>query len=149
MRKFLTPHKDFEDDTTADTTPWFFIRLSEVYLNYAECQMELGNTAEALKYINLVRNRALLPDAKSVDLRAEYEYERTVELMFAGQRFFDLRRWKKMEDVYRAEHWPTGMQIYKLAGGKTITYHNPEAVHQISVDASKHYLWPISRSVLT
>ena len=78
----------FYDDTVVDTTPWFFIRLAEVYLNYAECQIELGNNAEALKYINLIRNRALLPDATGKDIRTEYEYERTVELMFEGQRFF-------------------------------------------------------------
>ena len=97
MRKFLSSHINFYDDTVVDTTPWFFIRLAEVYLNYAECQIELGNNAEALKYINLIRNRALLPDATGKDIRTEYEYERTVELMFEGQRFFDLRRWKKME----------------------------------------------------
>lgn len=145
MRKFLSPHIDFYDDTAVDNTPWFFIRLAEVYLNYAECQMELGNTPEALKYINLVRNRALLPDATGKDIRAEYEYERTVELMFEGQRFFDLRRWKKMETVYSASHWPTGMKIYKLQDGRKIYYHNLEPVQQRAFDPSKNYWWPIPR----
>ena len=49
MRKFLSSDINFYDDTVADTTSWFFIRLAEVYLNYAECQIELGNNAEALK----------------------------------------------------------------------------------------------------
>ena len=145
MRKFLTPYKDFDDETTADTTPWFFIRLAEVYLNYAECQIELGNVSEALKYINLIRNRALLPNATGVDLRAEYEYERTIELMFEGQRFFDLRRWEKMENIYSEENWPTGMKIYKLADGSKIYYHNPEAVQQRAFNSSKNYWWPIPR----
>ena len=35
--------------------------------------------------------------------------------MFEGQRFFDLRRWKKMEETYSKEHWPTGLKIYKIA----------------------------------
>lgn len=106
-------------------------------MNYAECQIELGNNAEALKYINLIRNRALLPDATGKDIRTEYEYERTVELMFEGQRFFDLRRWKKMEETYSKEHWPTGLKIYKLQNGTKIYYHNPEAVQQRNFDASK------------
>lgn len=99
MRKFLDPSYDMTG-TTMHTTPWFFIRLSEIYLNYAECQIELGNTGEALTYINKVRNRALLPDATGADIRSEYEYERQSELLFEGQRFFDIRRWKRLEEVY-------------------------------------------------
>ena len=99
MRKFLDPSYDMTG-TTMHTTPWFFLRLAEVYLNYAECQIELGNNGEALTYINKVRNRALLPDATGADIRAEYEYERQSELLFEGQRFFDIRRWKKLEEVY-------------------------------------------------
>ncbi|WP_139955869.1 RagB/SusD family nutrient uptake outer membrane protein [Flavicella sediminum] len=34
------------------------IRLAEIYLQYAECQIELGNLDEALLYINKVRRRA-------------------------------------------------------------------------------------------
>lgn len=145
MRKFLNSHHDFLDESVVDQTPWFFFRLAEVYLNYAECQIELGNNAEALIYINKVRNRALLPDATGKDIRAEYEYERAVELMFEGQRFFDLRRWKKMENTYSQSHWPTGIKIYKLADGKKIYYHNTEPVQQRAFDASKNYWWPIPR----
>lgn len=145
MRKFLNAHHDFLDESVVDQTPWFFIRLAEVYLNYAECQIELGNDSEALIYINKVRNRALLTDAPGKDIRAEYEYERTVELMFEGQRFFDLRRWKKMESAYSQANWPTGIKIYKLADGKKIYFHNTEAVQQRAFDASKNYWWPIPR----
>lgn len=99
MRKFLDPSYDM-NGTTMHTTPWFFLRLSEIYLNYAECQIELGNNGEALTYINKIRNRALLPDATGADIWAEYEYERQMELLFEGQRFFDIRRWKKLEEVY-------------------------------------------------
>lgn len=99
MRKFLNPNYDM-NGTTMHTTPWFFIRYSEVLLNYAECLIELGNNDLALNYINEVRNRALLPDATGADIRAEYEYERQMELLFEGQRFFDIRRWKKLEEVY-------------------------------------------------
>ena len=94
MRKFLNPDYDQNDETVMDTTPWIFFRLAEFYLNYAECMIELGRNDEALKYINLIRNRAHLPNATGVNLREEYEYERKIELMFEGQRFFDLRRWK-------------------------------------------------------
>jgi hypothetical protein len=36
-------------------------RLAELYLNYAETQIALGNDAEAQKYINLVRARSGMP----------------------------------------------------------------------------------------
>lgn len=99
MKKFLDPKYDMTG-TLMHTTPWFFIRLAEIYLNYAECQIELENNTEALKYINLVRERALLPPATGADIRAEYEYERQCELLFEGQRFFDIRRWEKLQEVY-------------------------------------------------
>ena len=76
MRKFLDPSYD-ATGTTMHTTPWFFIRLSEIYLNYAECQIELGNNLEALEYINKVRTRALLPPATGEDIRAEYIIRKT------------------------------------------------------------------------
>lgn len=40
------------------------LRLGEVYLNYAEACAELGDTEEALKYVNLIRNRAGIPAYK-------------------------------------------------------------------------------------
>ena len=57
------------DETIMDNTPWIFFRLAEFYLNYAECQIELGNNAEALKYINLIRKRVNLPDASGINIR--------------------------------------------------------------------------------
>lgn len=146
MKKGMDPDFDYNGSTTACTTPWTFIRLSEVYLNYAECMIELGQNAEALKYINLIRNRALLPSATGQDIKAEYRYERTVELMFEGQRFFDLRRWKELENYYNVEeNWPTGMKIYKMKDGTLLYEHNPEPVQQRHMDTSKNYWWPVPR----
>ena len=99
MRKFMDPSYDATSTNMYDC-PWFFIRYAEVLLNYAECQMELGNNSVALEYINMVRTRALLPPATGQDIRAEYDYERQMELVFEGNRFFDQRRWKKMYEEY-------------------------------------------------
>lgn len=145
MRKFLDPNYDQNDETNADTTPWIFFRLAEFYLNYAECQIELGNNTEALKYINYIRNRANLPDATGSDLRAEYEYERKIELMFEGQRFFDLRRWKRMESTYSKENWPTGLKIYKLKDGTMLYQHNETALQQRKFNSPEMYWMPVPR----
>ena len=144
MKKFLNPAYNTDQEDEVDTTPWIFFRLAEIYLNYAECQMELGNKAEALKYINLVRQRVGLPAATGKDLRAEYEYERRVELMFEGQRFFDLRRWKKMPETYSGDNLPTAMKIYKMKDG-TMLYTHDETVLQQRSFRDAMYWMPVPR----
>ena len=119
MRKFLDPKFD-ASGTTMHATPWFFMRLAEIYLNYAECQLQLGNVEGeegAREYINKVRRRVGLPDIKATDdIWTAYYYERQAELVFEGQRWFDLRRWKKMEECYSKP--VTGIVIYKYKDGK-------------------------------
>lgn len=144
MKKFLNPEYNTDQEDEVDTTPWIFFRLSEIYLNYAECQMELGNKDEALKYINLVRQRVHLPAATGADLRTEYEYERRAELMFEGQRFFDLRRWKKMPEVYSGDNLPTAMKIYKMKDG-TLLYSHDKTVLQQRNFRDAMYWMPVPR----
>jgi len=75
---------------------WIVFRLGEIYLNYAEAEAELGQTATALTYLNKIRERAGMPDVTSpggTDLLQKIMQERRVELCFEGHRFFDLRRW--------------------------------------------------------
>ncbi|PKA99693.1 putative outer membrane starch-binding protein [Flavobacteriaceae bacterium MAR_2009_75] len=90
------------------------IRLAEIYLQYAECQIQLGNLDEALIYINRVRRRSgvqLLGLAGTGEFPANdhdnisYNAEMLMEhLMFTelplelsgegdGNRNIDLRRW--------------------------------------------------------
>ncbi|WP_066631395.1 RagB/SusD family nutrient uptake outer membrane protein [Labilibacter marinus] len=62
------------------------IRLADIYLMYAECQMELGNMDEAIKYINRVRKRSHIillgdrdaPGAEYNDLSTTYDNDRDV-----------------------------------------------------------------------
>lgn len=94
-------------------------RLSDVYLMYAECQLELGNVDVALKYINRVRARwglvllGSIAGGEYVDRTYNeevYDYEtltthlrdveRPLELSCEGHqiRWQDLRRWGYLED---------------------------------------------------
>lgn len=82
------------------------LRYADVLLIYAEASNELGQSAEALTYLNMVRERArggnagLLPDITIADqagLREIIWHERRVELAMEGQRFFDLIRQDKVE----------------------------------------------------
>lgn len=80
---------------------WIHIRYAEILLNYAECQIALGNEEEARTYINKVRDRVGMPPTSKggPELLAFYRNERTVELGMEEQRYFDIRRWKIAEDV--------------------------------------------------
>lgn len=75
-------------------TPKVF-RIAEQYLIAAEAAYNLGQTAEALGYINELRvSRGLdRSTASSQDLLKLIQDERTRELAFEGFRLWDLRRW--------------------------------------------------------
>jgi starch-binding outer membrane protein, SusD/RagB family len=89
--------------------PFVIIRLGEIYLNYAEALNEYdpGNT-DILKYLNLIRERAGIPAYGSPGLpapagkeamREKIRAERRIELAFETHRWFDIRRWKILEQT--------------------------------------------------
>ena len=112
---------------------WSYIRLAEVYLNFAEAANEAwadptqtygGCTYSAEAAINMIRNRALMPDIDSRYLnkdgfRTRVRNERRVELCWEEHRTFDIRRWKigkepMTRDIYK-------INITKLAPGYDAT----------------------------
>lgn len=108
---------------------WSYIRLAEVYLNFAEAANEAW-AAPDTKYgqcrysaagaVNMVRSRAKMPDVHSKfmnqnDFRARVRNERRVELCFEEHRLFDLRRWLIGTQPENRDIWM--MKITKLAAG--------------------------------
>lgn len=83
--------------------PSIIFRLADFYLMYAEAANEVNpNDARVLKYLNLVRERAGLPDIETLNpairgnqelQRAAIQRERQIELATEGQRYFDVTRW--------------------------------------------------------
>jgi tetratricopeptide (TPR) repeat protein len=89
------------------------IRLADVYLMAAECEVELGSLDRALTLVNKVRQRAALLAPKTINgapaaayrvglypafsgpdyARNAVRFERRLELAMEGHRFFDLVRW--------------------------------------------------------
>lgn len=126
--KTMVPQSRFASHTVAGA-PYItaldvnLIRLSDVILMAAECNIELGNLGEALRLVNLVRQRAANIPHKTLDgteggtpaanyqvglyasfPNAEYartalRFERRLELAFEGHRFYDLVRWGVAEQV--------------------------------------------------
>ncbi len=143
IKKFLDPTFD-PTGTTAHTSPWIFMRLAEFYLNYAECQINLGNNTEALEYINKIRERVNMPNLTGVDIWSEYENERQVELVFEGQRWFDQRRWMTLEHSYN--NIPvTGMEIVKSVDGTKIYRRLANPIETRVFNAPRQYWIPVPR----
>lgn len=99
---------------------WPYVRLSEIYLSYAEALNEYnkgpgGNDSEAYKYLKLVRDRAGMSTPSGMDyeeMKALLVNERAVELAFEYHRFWDLKRWGRI-DILRSQNW--GIKILKDA----------------------------------
>ena len=105
---------------------FLLLRLADVYLMYAEAQNALGNDAVALEYTNKVRRRAfgLAPNTAdpSVDLtgagtvlRDKIREERFLELFAEGHRWFDIVRWKIVEQEvlkYNTDNVTQGLIVY-------------------------------------
>lgn len=86
---------------------FYLMRLADVYLMYAEAINELeGPTAETVELINKIRRRGNLPDLEAEKYASKdaffnaIEQERIVELVSEGQRSFDIRRWRKVEEIW-------------------------------------------------
>ena len=88
---------------------WKVIRYADVLLMYAEALNENGKTAEALGYLNQVRERAGLEgysDLTQEEAREKIYLERRFELYLEGHRWFDLVRTGRALEVME----PYGME---------------------------------------
>lgn len=108
-KKFIDPNIFFGSDGTRTHTATRrpLIRLAELYLNLAECYAALDNTGEALRNLNIIRNRAGFDDLEAGDLAGVslnewIQNERFVELYEEGHRYYDLRRWTLAPEKLKA-----------------------------------------------
>jgi hypothetical protein len=103
LRKFLLERNNAS--AIGSVVHWPYLRLSEIYLSYAEAANEVngGPTAEAYAAVNRVRSRAGLNDLPAGLSREEFReavlQERALEFGYEEVRWFDLIRWKQ-EDLF-------------------------------------------------
>ena len=98
LKKFLDESRDYKANSQS-TQPWVAFRLAEVYLNYAEACLRTNDLAEAVIYINKVRQRpgVGLPALQNLTTAEQVfdalRHERKIELAFEGLYYWDMRRW--------------------------------------------------------
>ena len=161
--KKMHSYKNAQTETTDNVEyyPFPVIRLADLYLLYAEALNEYGGPSpEAFRYIDLVRNRVGLegvqeswrkysinpekPNSKD-GLREIIHQERTIELAFEGERFWDIRRWKKISEL---NEQPMGWNT--LRGETEEDFYQVTPVAQTPVRFSvRDYLWPIKEYELS
>ncbi|WP_225975250.1 RagB/SusD family nutrient uptake outer membrane protein [Anseongella ginsenosidimutans] len=142
----------------AEAYPWPEIRLADLYLLYAEALNETnGPGPEPLKWINLVRERASLKTVEESwsaysktpgkyqnqnGLREIIHQERMIEMAFEGQRFWDLRRWKKAEQVMNSpiRGWTTEEE-------EATGYYQVQTLFNQAFQ-KRDYFWPIREQSL-
>jgi len=130
------------------------IRLADLYLLYAEALNEAyGPGDDAYKFVDLVRERSGLAGVVTswaqhsrnpakpttyLGLQEIIRRERSIELMFEGKRFWDLRRWKTAQQALNANI--TGWSVKQ--GDVQLFYRQ---VNLFSRTFSvRDYLWPLS-----
>ncbi|MCU0390911.1 MAG: RagB/SusD family nutrient uptake outer membrane protein [Thermoflexibacter sp.] len=97
---------------TSGTTPVPIIRNEELILIAAEVAAQRGRTNDAVRFINIIRNAADLPNyagaTTSAALIDAVLKERLYSLWYEGHRWVDMRRYDKISEI----HLPvTGMRV--------------------------------------
>jgi len=110
-----------------------------------------------MRIINLVRARAGIPTVQDAwsnfsnnpgkyttkeGLRDIIHRERTIELAFEGQRFWDLRRWKEAERTLQEP-----IQGWNIAKSDVVGYYQVTTLFNRTFQI-RDYFWPISEKDL-
>lgn len=132
--------------------PGILYRLAEAYLSYAEALNEhQGPTDEVYKYVNLIRERAGIPNLSEglnkEQMREAIQHERRIEFNCEGIRFNDIRRWKQGEKYLNIKMY--GMNFN--GSEKSDDVNNPKAYYKRTYHKSrsfnkKMYIFPIPQT---
>ena len=129
IKKFVNPRDGVHANRINAVFP--FIRLSEVYFDYIEACIELGDLPEAKTYLNQYRHNVNMPAVTTdnqAELRKIYQNERRKEFFFEEQRYWDMRRWmiakdaKGLNSLEAVKVTATLKQGVTLASGEVYTH---------------------------
>ncbi len=113
LRKYIDATAGASTSALQSDTWWVVFRLGEIYLNAAEAAFELGSTADALTYINAIRQRAGFPANSLSSLTIQrIQNERKCELAFEDHRLWDVIRWRIADKLWDGTSTNPDANIY-------------------------------------
>ncbi|MCG8579914.1 MAG: RagB/SusD family nutrient uptake outer membrane protein [Bacteroidales bacterium] len=131
------------------------IRLSDIYLVYAEACYHTSDEGTARTYVNYVRERArqgdasVLPDvtASGTELLDAIYHERRVELCAEGHRFHDLVRTGRLEKEVKTDGYKVKAALTKEDDGSITVSDSGEPVFKATnLQMPKNLFFPIPQS---
>jgi hypothetical protein len=139
-RKFYISPPDRPADYWREPLNYIILRYADILLIAAEASFETGDEPSALKYVNLVRDRAYGQGVSPItstgaQLKQDIHDERRAELAMEGQRFYDLKRWgiaEKTISDFVDYNMNTSSDLYDKGNDKGTLF-----------DVNKHLLFPI------
>ena len=155
---YLRKFNNYKSNVSMDTDGLMKVfRLGELYLNFAEAAYQSAGPdvqvaskasgAQALsarEAVNKIRERVDMPALPSgmskTDFEKRYRNERKVELAFEEHRYYDVRRWKILNET---DGFVTGMRITK--SGTVYTY-NRIKLQDRNTNSDKYLLQPLNQS---
>lgn len=153
MRKFMGAFEN-ENEYSNKKHFWVLYRYAEILLNYAEAENEnlASPSDDVYNAIIALRKRAgieegsdklygLVKPMTQAQMRQVIQNERRIEMAFEEQRYWDIRRWKLANNIFKTPL--KGLAIVTVIG--TAPTYNEVDVLQTTFDA-KRYLYPISYS---
>jgi len=117
LRKYIDANDGSSTRGIQSDVWWIWFRLGEIYLNASEAAFELGQTTDALTYVNRIRQRAGFGDNSfsAATLTIEkIRHERRTELAFEDHRVWDLKRWRQADKVWTGNANSPDAQLYAL-----------------------------------
>lgn len=124
---------------------FYLMRLADVFLMYSEATNEVsGPSAELVNLVNQIRKRGNLPgltSTMSANKEAFFkaiEQERIVELVGEGHRPFDIRRWRKLHEIW-GEEYSEGVVLNSTQGERV----RDEFKNASEKEFEKYYIYQI------
>ena len=150
---YMRKYNDYRSNNALNADGYMRIfRLAELYLNFAEAAYQSagpdaavastvgGNALSAREAVNVVRRRADMPEfpanMSKEAFETKYRNERRVELAFEEHRFFDVRRWKILNQT---DGFVTGM---KITNGSPLLYERIKLADR-GTNADKYLMLPL------
>ncbi len=160
-KKLVAPATTFNTtDFLAEAAPFPIIRLSDLYLLYAEALNEVnGPTPQVHALVNAVRAKAGLKTVEEAwrqystnpakpqsqdGMKEIIRRERMIELAMEGQTMWDIRRW--MEGT---KYWNGKVETWNVNGKSPEAYYVKKVLTSaFNTFSQRDYLWPISQNQL-